>query len=333
MSNKLPITIVTGCLGSGKTTLLSKLLQKESLKRTVVLVNEFGKIGLDHHLLKQVEEQTTLLSGGCVCCSKRDDLEKELITLLNNSQKKDDDSFDRVIIETTGLADPAPIMFTVLSNPLLQHHFYIDCVVTTVDGVNGLLHLEKQQESVKQIIASDRVIITKLDISERHKVNSIRNQVLELNPSIEIVEQASENISAELIQNGNRVVNKSKVMKTALEKTTKTTTQSLSISFDHPLDWSAFGIWLSMLLHVRGEDVLRVKGLLDVGEKGPIVLNGVQHIIHPPEHLKEWPEDEKLSHLVFIVRDINPEEILNSLKQFQNFLGSDVHQLELVEQL
>lgn len=331
MGNKHPITIVTGCLGSGKTTLLSKLLQKESMKRTVVLVNEFGKVGLDHHLLKQVEEKTTLLSGGCICCSKREDLERELITLLNNSQKRDDESFDRVIIETTGLADPAPIMFTVLSHPLLQHHFYIDCVVTTVDGINGLLHLEKQPESVKQIIAADRVIITKLDISEKHKVDKIRNQILGLNPSIEIVEQSSENISTEMIQNGGRVANRSRVVK--LDKITNTTTKSLSISFDHPLDWSAFGIWLSMLLHARGEDVLRVKGLLDVGEKGPVVLNGVQHIIHPPEHLKEWPENKRLSYLVFIVQGINPEEILSSLKKFQYFFGSEVHQLELVEQL
>jgi G3E family GTPase len=333
MTNKHPITIVTGCLGSGKTTLLTNLLKNKELQNAKLLVNEFGSIGLDHHLLSEIEENTILLKGGCVCCTKKELLTQTLSDLINESHKSNTYSFERIIIETTGLADPSSIVSTVLSNGFLQQHYYIDCVITTIDSKNGPIHLEQQQESINQIISADRVVLTKLDlVNNANKMELIKN-IKNINPTVDIIAEKITNLDAKLLQQGQQTFDLSKMKAINQNKGIESATQSLSISFIQALDWSAFGLWLSMLLHSRGNEILRVKGLLDVGENGPVVLNGVQHTIHPPDHLTKWPDEEQLSHLVFIMRNINPTEILDSLKQFQSFLGSEVQQLEVVEQL
>ncbi|WP_270583593.1 CobW family GTP-binding protein [Bacillus smithii] len=330
-SNKCPVVIVTGCLGSGKTTLLSKILKEKEMHATAVLVNEFGKVGLDHHLLRKVDEKTVLLSGGCICCSKREDLEKELTDLLNKKQSGTTFIVNRIVIETTGLADPAPIIFTILKNPLLKHHFYIESIITTVDAVNGLLHLEKQEESIKQITSSDKIVITKMDIAHPKQLKMLKEKILELNPSAEIIESYMKNniypsnLFKNTIKSTRDFLNKIKDHQ-ALKNNSKI--RSLSLTFDSPLDWTAFGLWLSMLLYSHGEDILRVKGLIDVGQNGPVVLNGVQHIIHPPDHLDQWPSNDHRSHIVFITRSIDPKSILNSLKTFQKFLGSEASIME-----
>ncbi|MCL7749977.1 CobW family GTP-binding protein [Halalkalibacter alkaliphilus] len=334
MSNryKTPITVVTGCLGSGKTTLLRKLLQKPELKNSAVIVNEFGKVGLDHHLLKKTDEKTILLKGGCICCNNREDLEKELKSLLSLEHSKTSD-FDRVIIETTGMADPAPILFTVLTNPLLQHHFYIDCVITTVDAKNGKIHLQNNPELVKQVTIADKIVLTKTDITSNLEKESLIKELKKINPSTEMVEAIhGSNANVDIIKGNNKVVSirTDDLSKLAENKSHYSSNiNSISFTFNKPLDWTAFGLWLSSLLHANGEKIMRVKGLLDVGESGPIVLNGVQHIIHPPDHLNKWPEENKQSHLIFILREIEPNSIFDSLNTFQNFLGTNFELLEL----
>lgn len=338
---KIPITIVTGCLGSGKTTLLSGILKDPGMVNVAVLVNEFGKVGLDHHLLRQVDEETVLLDGGCVCCNRREDLENTLIELFDKFEKGLVSKLDRVVIETTGLADPAPIIFTILTNPILQNHFYVDCVVTVVDAVNGELHLRNQPEALKQITVADKIVITKTDLANQENIDDLINQIELINPSSLITKNSVDQQNVELLVgtmiNDGRIVNMAKMTDKAHLKENidniETDIQSISFTFDKPLDWTAFGVWLSMLLHARGEEVLRVKGLLDVGEIGPVVLNGVQHIIHPPDHLDQWPDNEKYSHLVFIVRSIKPESITASLQTFQNFLGSKPEVIELNAQM
>jgi G3E family GTPase len=332
-SNKKPITIVTGCLGSGKTTLLRKLLKEPELQEnTAVIVNEFGKVGLDHHLLKNADETTVLLNGGCICCNNREDLERELKSFLSLDHSKDA-SINRIIIETTGMADPSPILFTVLSNPLLQHHFYIDCVVVTVDTKNGMLQLKNNPELVKQVTVADKVVLTKTDLSSVEEKEQLLGQLKSINPSFEVYEAIHGDIGIDIIKGKQTGISlsalKSKQSAVSNSNHYSSAIQSVSFTFNSPLDWTAFGLWLSALLHANGEDVLRVKGLLDVGEEGPIVLNGVQHIIHPPDHLDAWPDDEKLSHLIFILRSIDPAEIERSLKTFQAFLGTNVELLEL----
>jgi G3E family GTPase len=200
-SRKKPVTVITGCLGSGKTTLLAKALKSPSMKNTAVLVNEFGKVGLDHHLLKRIDENTILLGGGCVCCTTRDDLVRGLKDLLDQSQLDNLNEIERVVVETTGLADPAPILFTILHDPVLQHHFYIDNVIVTVDAVNGQLHLDRQLESIKQVAVADKIIVTKTDIASSEELNELLVRLTTLNPSAEIITATFGEIDPELLFN------------------------------------------------------------------------------------------------------------------------------------
>ncbi len=327
--SKRPVTVVTGFLGSGKTTLLGKVLSGPSMSNTAVLVNEFGKVGLDHHLLRRTDERTVLLENGCVCCTTRDDLVGALLELLDLDEKGEIPRLDRVVIETTGLADPAPILFTVFTDPVLQHHFTVDLVVTTVDAVNGKLHLDDNPESVRQVAAADRVFLTKTDIADPETVRALASRLGSLNPSARVSQVAPGELdAAELFGPGTgetpRCIPESGAAGHEVRDTSST-----SLTFDGPVDWAAFGVWLSMLLHARGEDVLRVKGLLDVGEDGPVVLNGVQHILHPPDHLDEWPDGDHRSRIIFITRRVPAEEILLSLRAFRDLLGASPRQLEV----
>ncbi|OMP68760.1 CobW family GTP-binding protein [Domibacillus epiphyticus] len=337
MGKKRKVTVITGFLGSGKTTLLTHLLKGPSLKNTAVLVNEFGKVGLDHHLLRRIDERTLLLGGGCLCCSVREDLVNALRELLDNDHRGDIEPLERIVIETSGLADPAPILFTVLTDSVLQHHLTVDQVIVTVDAVNGQFHLDRQNESVKQVAAADKIIITKTDMASENEVELLASRLLTINPSAEIIKSIHGNIDNHQLFAPNEKVKStpliSLVESNSFQGKHAPAARSISLTFDQPLDWSAFGLWLSMLLHARGEEILRVKGMIDVGEDGPVMLNGVQHIIHPPEHLDEWSDEDKRSHIVFIMRSIDPEQILSSLHAFQNILGSRASIREPVEVL
>ncbi|GAB3528677.1 GTP-binding protein [Pontibacter brevis] len=319
--HKLPVTIVTGFLGSGKTTLLQKALREPDMKDTAVLVNEFGKVGLDHHLLQRLDESTILLGGGCVCCSTREDLIEGLTNVLDRLERGEGTEVSKVLIETTGLADPAPIVFTVMTHPMLQHHFYIENVVVTVDAVNGDFHLQHQPESVKQAVIADKIIITKTDLATPGETDALVKELQSLNPSAEIHTAVYGAIDAAIFfkpADTNRRHGASHLSGDVFGKSPHAQdVASVSITFEAPLDWTAFGLWLSMLLHARGEDIMRVKGLLDIGGPGPVVLNGVQHIIHPPDHLEAWPAAEHVSSLVFIMRAVDPQDILASLEAFQ----------------
>jgi G3E family GTPase len=317
-----PITVVTGFLGSGKTTLLGGVLQDPSMSNTAVLVNEFGEVGLDHHLLRRVDERTVLLGSGCVCCTTREDLVEALLELLNLDQRGDIPRLDRVVVETTGLADPAPILHTVFADPVLQHHFSVELVLATVDAVNGDLHLDRNPESVKQVAAADRVVVTKTDVAEPEAVRALLSRLRAINPSATFLEAAFGEVEVdELLRPGDGLA---RVVGAAGAPAPHDVGEvhSVSVTFEGAIDWTAFGIWLSMLLHARGEDVLRVKGLLDVGGAGPVVVNGVQHTIHPPEHLDRWPDEDHRSRIVFITRGIRAEKVLASLEAFRGLLGA-----------
>jgi G3E family GTPase len=318
-----PVTIVTGFLGSGKTTLLARVLSEPSMANTAVLVNEFGEVGLDHHLLRRVDERTVLLGSGCVCCSMREDLVAALMELLNLDQRGEILRLDRVVIETTGLADPAPILHTIYTDPVLQHHFTVDLVLTTVDAVNGELHLDRNPESVKQVAAADKVVVTKTDIADPGAARRLLSRLGTINPSARTFEAAFGEVDVgELFSPGGAAAHTPSLDGGPDELHDTGETHSVSVTFDGAIDWTAFGIWFSMLLNARGEDVLRVKGLLDVGEAGPVVLNGVQHIIHPPQHLGKWPDEDHRSRIIFITRGIRPEELLDSLLAFRGLLGA-----------
>ncbi|MEZ5102565.1 MAG: GTP-binding protein [Thermoleophilia bacterium] len=310
---KHPVTLLTGFLGSGKTTLLRRLLEHPGMGETAVIVNELGEVPLDHHLVRAVDERTVVLASGCVCCTMRGDLAEELRDLFSRRIRYEIPDFHRVVVETTGLADPAPVLYTLLTEPVVRHHFELECVVTTVDSVNGLDQLERQPESVKQAAVADRLVVTKADIAAPEDVEALEGRLRTINPAAALLRVEFGDVDpAILLRAADR-----DPRELDLEPPAHTGhVHAFSIELDEEVDWTAFGVWLTMLLQSRGQDVLRVKGLVNTGGDGPLVLNGVQHVIHPPEHLPAWPDADRRSRLVFIARGVSREEVERSLRAF-----------------
>jgi G3E family GTPase len=307
----LPVTVLTGFLGSGKTTLLARLLGRPELGETAVIVNELGKVAIDHHLLRRVDERTVVLANGCVCCTRRGDLADELLDLLDRRARAELPPFVRVVVETTGLADPAPIVATLAHDPVVRHHFELDRVITTVDAVNGLATLDREPESLRQAAVADRLIVTKSDLAQPAAVEQLEARLGALNPVAPVLAVSFGDCDPEALLGGHRVDPRD-VEVTGTPHTNGV--RAFAVVLDEPLDWTAFGVWLTMLLQARGQDVLRVKGLLDVGGDGPLLVNGVQHVVHPPAHLDAWPDDDCRSRLVFIARGIEPRQLEASLR-------------------
>jgi G3E family GTPase len=316
LAERTPVALVTGFLGSGKTTLLSRLLAHPDMGETAVIVNELGEVGIDHHLLRRVDERTVLLRNGCVCCSLRGDLADELRDLLGRRERGEIPPFRRVVVETTGLADPAPIVYTLVSEPVVKHHFRLERVIATVDAVHGV----RAAESVKQVAAADRLVVTKTDLAPP---GDLERRLRRLNPTADVLEASFGDVEPDaLFGTSETDLRSAPASLGPVENASHTDgVHACCLVFEEQLDWSAFGIWLTMLLQSRGDDVLRVKGLLNVGGPGPLVLNGVQHVVHPPEHLDEWPDEDRRSRIVFIGRGFTGKDLERSLAAFNRAAG------------
>jgi G3E family GTPase len=309
----LGVVVLTGFLGSGKTTLLAGLLRDPALGETAVIVNEVGEIPIDHHLLRRVDERTVVLASGCVCCSLRGDLADELRDLLVRRERAEVPPFRRVVVETTGLADPAPIVNTILTEPLLRNHYRLEAVVTTVDGVHGLGAAGREDEWTRQAAAADRLCLTKTDVADAAAVDSLERRLAALNPLAPVLrtplgEAAAAAVLAPVPHEPRRLPEAAHAHDDAVS--------AFALVLDRPVDWVAFGIWLTMLLQAHGDDVLRVKGLLDVGLAGPVLLNGVRHVFHAPVHLERWPDGDRRSRIVLIGRNLDRGELERSLAAF-----------------
>ncbi len=360
------VNVITGFLGSGKTTLLQHLLRDSGMADTAVLINEIGEVGLDHHLLERVDESTVLLQSGCLCCTIRGDLAVSMKDLFSRRERGQIPRFRRLVIETTGLADPAPVIYTLMAEDVIRHHFRLGNVVTTVDAVNGARQHRRHDESRKQIAVADRIVITKTDLADGRNLAALEDQLRRLNPSAPRFDSQTDCLTAaKLLTNdvydprtkSNEVARWIDAEAFSEHDHARDSTRGLGralgrdhtgkrsnvhaddinrhdinrhdggihafcLTFDTPMDWTAFGLWLSMLLQRHGEDVLRVKGLLHVaGMKTPVAVHGVQHIVHPPIHLPRWPDRERRSRIVFIVRNLSREDIEGSLSAF-NALGA-----------
>lgn len=303
---RIPVSLVTGFLGSGKTTLISRLLTHPELSDTAVIVNELGDVAIDHHLISRVDERTVLLGSGCVCCTLRGDLVDELRDLLDRRDAGEIPSFRRVVVETTGVADPAPILGTLVSEPFVRNHYELDGLVATVDAVHGL----RAEESVRQAVAADSLVVTKGDLVDPAPV---KERLRRLNPAADVIEASFGEVApARLFDRPHRDPREFEI--DGHEHSDGVT--AVALFLDGELDWTAFGIWLTMLLQARGSDVLRVKGLLNVGGEEPLLLNGVQHVVHPPEHLDAWPDADRRSRIVFIGRDLDRAGLEESLRAF-----------------
>lgn len=333
----VPVTVLTGFLGSGKTTLLQRLLQEEEGSRMAVLINEFGEISIDHLMVKAISGNTVVLQNGCVCCSVRSELKSGLRELLNSRDKGELPEFNRIVVETTGLADPVPVVQTIRIDPMLRNQLRVANLVSTVDGVNGLEQLGTQEDALRQASTADRLVITKVDLCDPLQIERLNRVLHRLNPLASVCQSPSADDFWKLLisQDAFDPNSKSAEVRSWLGAADSLSTE-LSIAPDHhahdhrgrsitsfamrvvkPIDWVPFSLWLSLLVHRHGRNVLRVKGLLNVPEaKGPLSLNVVQNFIHTPVHLDAWPDEDRSSRLVFIVQELNELAIRSSLDNF-----------------
>jgi G3E family GTPase len=319
--------VVGGFLGSGKTTLLRQMLVGSA--DTAVIVNEFGEVGLDHHLLRACEERVELLGGGCACCTRREDLARTLRDLLDDRDRGRAE-LRRVVIETSGLADPAPIVFTVNNDPMLRHHFVVKRLIVTVDGFNGTEQLAVHPEAVKQALVADELVITKVDLVEPEHRESLAARLAALNPAATIraathgvIEEGRLRVTeADSTAGTPEDAGRAEVASPELGGEHTGDVRTLRISAHEPVDWLGFAIWLSMLLHARGEEVLRVKGLLELDDGVLVSINGVQHVVHVPEHLPPDAIPDSAPGLVFITRGLDPDHLRHSLETFQRLARS-----------
>jgi G3E family GTPase len=335
----VPVTVLTGFLGSGKTTVLNHVLKQPGMAATAVIVNEFGEIGLDHLLVESATDDVVLLNSGCLCCTVRSDIADTLLDLFVGRANGKLPDFVRVVIETTGLADPAPVLHTLISDPLVAARYALDGVVTTVDAVNGAATLDRQTEALKQAAVADRLLLTKTDVADATSTAVLRARLKVLNPSAPIIAAAQGAVDPALLFNLG-----------FYDPTTKSVDvqrwlrdeafaghdhdhddeghdvnrhderiRAFCITRDRPISWAALSTWLDALATMRGDDLLRLKAIVALSDRPdePVVVHGVQHVFHPPVLLPSWPSDDRRTRMVFITRDLPRASIEKTLAAFE----------------
>jgi G3E family GTPase len=298
---RIPVTVITGFLGAGKTTLLKRFLGTPQGQGTAVVVNEFGAAGIDDALVRSSADETVLLGNGCLCCITRTDLQQELRRMVVERERGELPDFRRIVIETSGLADPSPILQTFATDRALGGVFHVEAVVTVVDAETGGETLGWSAEARKQAILADRLVITKTDIAGEGAAATIAAQLRALNPGAEILEAVNGEIDPSRLTEPTSDQRSAFVAETAHSDGIG----SFVLTGDTPLSWAVFAKTMDTLMQLRGPDLLRVKGFLDVeGCKGPVMVQFVQHLAHPPVELEMWPDDNRQTRVVFITRNI-----------------------------
>ena len=353
VDERIPVTVLTGFLGSGKTTLLQRLLTGEEGAGVAVLMNELGEVSLDHLYVQNLTETTLVLKNGCVCCSMREDLQKGMRELIDGRYQGTVPPFTRILVETTGLADPTPIAQTLSGDLMLRRQVRLANIITTIDAIFGADQIDTHPESMRQAAIADRLVLTKTDIADEEQIARAKEKIHQVNPVAMLLDANGEDDLWSLLFDIDPFDPKTKStevqawlkqlpkIKYAGHKAKQEQVleqehvhhyhekhheeddeiQTFAIRTEEPLNWTAFSIWLSALIHRHGPKLLRIKGLLNVpGALGPVVLNTVQSHITPPLHLDEWPSDDYSSRIVFIVQGINPEMVEYSLKRFLSVL-------------
>jgi G3E family GTPase len=355
----IPLTVITGFLGAGKTTLLNALLRDPALKDTAVLVNEVGEIGLDHLFYEKVDGDTMLLAGGCLCCSVRGDLVTALENILRGIDNGKTAEFRRVVIETTGLADPASVLHTVMAHPYLVQRYRLDGLVTAVDAVNGEGTLDRHIEAVKQAAMADRIVLTKTDIASPEAVAALRARLKLLNPGAVVLEAAKGEATAAALLNAGlydaarKIADVKKwLAEAAVEEADHThhdhahdhnhdhdhshghehahhhhddKIRTFSLVSEQPISASTLEMFLDFLRATQGPKLLRLKGIVRLAEEPdqPLVIHMVQHIVHPPARLPAWPDDDRRSRLVCVTYDLDPAIVRRLFDAFRGVPRTD----------
>ena len=324
---QIPVTVITGFLGSGKTTLLSSILKKKELQKTAVIINEFGEIGLDHALIEHTDENIVELQSGCICCTIQGDLNNTLIDLFEKMMNGKVSSFNRILIETTGLANPVPIIHTLMSSIELIRIYSLDGVITVVDSVNGEKTLDLHEESLKQLALAEKIILSKTDIVDKDEIKSLVYRIKEINPVSQIIFSKFGNIPLEEIfglgayDPYKKSADVKKWLAAEKYKDKKhhhhhdvnrhnENIRAFSMMSENPVNMIAFSFFRDMITAALGANLLRMKGIVNIaGEERPAVIHGVQHIFHPVQWLETWPDNDRRTKLVFITQNIKKEQI------------------------
>jgi G3E family GTPase len=325
---RLPVALLTGFLGSGKTTLLNRILQDARLAETAVAINEFGETALDQHFIDHGADKTVVLANGCLCCTVSGDLDDAVMRIFTRRESGELPQFKRLIIETSGLADPAPILQALLNNPVMSRLFRIDTVVTTVDSVFGRRQLADNDEAVKQVAVADRLVLAKPDLADPGEHEVLCAALRRLNPAAPILTARDGATDVEALFSalffdpasdfsavGDFLTQYAGAAhdhphRGAVAPHYSGAIATLCLTAESPLDWPSFRAWLHRLKIRRADNLLRVKGILDIaGEPQPIVVQGVHHVFHEPVALKRWPDADRRSRIVFITRDLPPAEL------------------------
>jgi G3E family GTPase len=360
---RIPVSILTGFLGAGKSTLLNRLLKDPAMKDAAVIINEFGEVGIDHLLVETSNDAVVELSDGCLCCTVRGELVDTLAELIDGMQTGRIKPLSRIVIETTGLADPAPVMQSVMGHPAIAQHFDLDSVVTVVDAVNGLATIDSYPEAYKQVAVADRLILTKKTLADASAISALVERLRALNPRAPITDgDASDAGSAAMLVNGlydpsSKIADVDRWLKDEMAAADDhhhhhghdhhdhghghhhhghahphdvnrhgTSIRSYSIVHDEPIDPMAINMFIDLLRSTHGEKLLRMKAIVALTDRPdrPLVLHGVQSIFHPPVRLPAWPEgSDRKTRLVLITRDLSERYVRDLFGAFTGKVSID----------